>query len=242
MKKTFLIFLFYLVFFNFKVMALTGEATTYGITMTRIELCDSTSTDTACNGSVILYSGNSGVVDIASTTAGAAAASLGNLSAAQFGTTYTYLQITMERAMSLGGTVVSGSDSCSTIASNGGTDALNGKGAATATEVSGTYYAGVPGGSSISDFINSTTAGDGTGTDSAIGAIDSGDDYFEWREKLTAPISMVAGKIPTVEIAFGTTTALGYLEQAGMNTDCTEAAAANQGFYGNIPDITITIK
>ena len=242
MKKIFLIFLFYLVFFNSKVIALTGEATTYGITITRIELCNATSTDTACNGSVILYSGDSGVVDIASTTAGAAAASLGNLSAAQFGTTYTYLQITLERAMSLAGTVVSGSDSCSTIASNGGTDAENGKGAATATEVSGTYYAGVPGGSSISDFINSTTAGDGTGTDSAIGAIDSGDDYFEWREALAAPFTMEVGRIPSVEIAFGTTTALGYLEQAGMATDCAETAAANQGFYGNIPDITITIE
>ena len=241
MKKTILIFLFYLVFFNSKVIALTGEATTYGITITRIELCDATSTDTACNGSVLLYAGDSGVVNIASTTAGTAAATLGNLATAVFGTTYTYIQVTMERAMSLAGTVVSGSDSCSTIASNGGTDAENGKGAATATEVSGTYYAGVPGGSSISDFINSTTAGDGTGTDSAIGAIDSGDDYFEWREKLTVPILMVAGKIPTVAIAFGTTTALGYLEQAGMNTDYTEAAAANQGFYGNIPDITIAI-
>ena len=242
MKKTILIFLFYLVFFNSKVIALTGEATTYGITITRIELCDATSTDTACNGSVLLYAGDSGVVNIASTTAGTAAATLGNLATAVFGTTYTYIQVTMERAMSLAGTVVSGSDSCSTIASNGGTDAENGKGAATATEVSGTYYAGVPGGSSISDFINSTTAGDGTGTDSAIGAIDSGDDYFEWREKLTAPITMVAGKIPTVEIAFGATTALGYLEQAGVGDDCAEAAATNQGFYGNIPDITITIK
>ena len=53
---------------------------------------------------------------------------------------------------------------------------------------------------------------------------------------------MEVGKIPTVEIAFGTTTALGYLEQAGVATDCAETAAANQGFYGNIPDITITIK
>jgi len=53
---------------------------------------------------------------------------------------------------------------------------------------------------------------------------------------------MVAGKIPTVEIAFGTTTALGYLERRGLNLDCTGTAAANQGFYGNIPDITITIK
>jgi len=242
MKKIFLIFLFYLVFFNSKVIALTGEATTYGITITRIELCDATSTDTACNGSVLLFAGDSGVVDIAGTTAGNAAASLGNLSAAQFGIKYTYLQITMERAMTLAGTVTGGGTSCSTIASSGGTAAANGKGAATATEISGTYFAGVPGGSSISDFINSTTAGDGTGTDSAIGAIDSGDNYFEWREALTTPVTMEVGKIPTVEIAFGTTTALGYLEQAGVATDCAETAAANQGFYGNIPDITISIK
>ena len=90
--------------------------------------------------------------------------------------------------------------------------------------------------------MNSTTAGDGTGTDAATGTVDAGDSYFEWREALTTPFTMEAGKIPTVTVAFGTTTALGYLEQAGVGTHCTEVAAANQGFYGNIPDIDITIK
>ena len=46
----------------------------------------------------LLYSGNSGSIDIASTSAGAAAASLGDLSAVEFGKTYTYFQITMNRA------------------------------------------------------------------------------------------------------------------------------------------------
>ena len=241
MKKIFLISLFVLSLFTSKSFALTGEATSYEITITRIEMCDSTSTDTTCNNSVVLYSGDSGGIDIASTTAGSAAASLGDLSTVAFGTTYTYLQITMERAMTLAGTVTSGSN-CSTIASSTGTTSVNGIGAATATEVAGTYYAGIPGSSAHGDFMNSTTAGDGTGTDAATGTVDAGDSYFEWREALTTPFTMEAGKIPTVTVAFGTTTALGYLEQAGVGTDCTEVAAANQGFYGNTPDIDITIK
>lgn len=242
MKKIFLISLFVLSLFISKSFALTGVATSYEITITRIEMCDSTSTDTTCNNSVVLYSGDSGGIDIASTTAGSAAASLGDLSTVAFGTTYTYLQITMERAMTLAGTVTSGANNCSTIASSTGTTSLNGIGAATATEVAGTYYAGIPGYSGHGDFMNSTTAGDGTGTDAATGTVDAGDSYFEWREALTTPFTMEAGKIPTVTVAFGTTTALGYLEQAGVGTDCTEVAAANQGFYGNTPDIDITIK
>ena len=52
----------------------------------------------------------------------------------------------------------------------------------------------------------------------------------------------MGGRIPTEKVAFGTTTALGYLVQAGMATDCTEAAAANQGFYAAAPDVSVTFE
>ena len=243
MKKIFLISLFVLSLFTSKSFALTGEATSYEITITRIEMCDSTSTDTTCNNSVVLYSGDSGGIDIASTTAGSAAASLGDLSAVAFGTTYTYLQITMERAMTLAGTVTNGFVNCSTIESSFSSTTLNGIGARTATEVAGTYYAGIPGYSGHGNFMNSTTAGDGTGTDAATGTVDSGDSYFEWREALTTPFTMEAGKIPTVIVAFGTTTALGYLEEGGdLGSSCNDSPRPNRGFYGNTPDVDITIK
>ena len=53
---------------------------------------------------------------------------------------------------------------------------------------------------------------------------------------------MEAGKIPTVKIAFGTSTALGYLENAGLATDCALAAATNRGFYANRPDVVLTLE
>ena len=75
----------------------------YKINIYKIELCDSSSTASACNGAVTIFDGNSGDIDIANTTAGAAAASLGNASAATFGTAYTYLQITMGRDFTVKG-------------------------------------------------------------------------------------------------------------------------------------------
>ena len=93
--KTYLIsFLFVFMFYG-NSFAGTGAASEYKIIIYKIELCDSSSTASACNGAVTLYDGNSGSIDIANTTAGAAAASLGNVSSAKFGTSYTYMQITM---------------------------------------------------------------------------------------------------------------------------------------------------
>ena len=50
-----------------------GAATEYKITMTLLELCDSSSTLTSCNNPVVIGSGQSSEIDIAGTTAGAAA-------------------------------------------------------------------------------------------------------------------------------------------------------------------------
>ena len=101
--KLFYKILFLSLLFLPKVNAGTGPATEYKITMTLLELCDSTSTLTSCNNPVVIGSGSSGVVDIAGTTAGAAAASYGTLSSVPLGTTFTYMQITMSRAMTITG-------------------------------------------------------------------------------------------------------------------------------------------
>ena len=80
----------------------TTSASTYKINIFRIELCDSTSSATACNNSVAIYDGgDSGAIDIASTTAGAAAAALGNLNKATIGTKYTWMQVTMARKITI---------------------------------------------------------------------------------------------------------------------------------------------
>ena len=72
--KTLLItFIFSIIFYG-NAVAATGAASEYKITIYKMELCDSTSTASACNGAVTVYDGNSGAIDIANTTAGAAAA------------------------------------------------------------------------------------------------------------------------------------------------------------------------
>ena len=107
--KTFLISIIFTFIFYGNVVAGTGEATEYKINIFKIELCDSSSTASVCNGAVTIFDGNSGDIDIANTTAGAAAASLGNANAAKFGIAYTYLQITMGRDFTVKGSAADGS-------------------------------------------------------------------------------------------------------------------------------------
>ena len=67
-----LIILFLTTFLSSKAFAAKGEATVYKVTITKIEMCDSTSTASSCNGAATVFSGDSGPIDIASTTAGEA--------------------------------------------------------------------------------------------------------------------------------------------------------------------------
>lgn len=61
--------LLFFIFSNSSIAA-TSEATEYKIKIRKLELCDSSSTQASCNNPVTLYSGNSGDIDIANTTAG----------------------------------------------------------------------------------------------------------------------------------------------------------------------------
>ena len=171
----------------------TTSASTYKITVTRIELCESGSTSASCSNPVAIYDGgDSGLIDIASTTAGAAAASLGNLNKATIGTDYTYMQVTMKRSVTISGgssALSTGSQACYADGT-AGTSSQSALGSTSSGDQADTVvFMGVPGSTGGSDNTNSTTAGDGTGTDSATGAFDSGDDYMEWRGALASTFS-----------------------------------------------------
>ena len=85
----------------------------------------------------------------------------------------------MNRAFTVLVVFTSGATTCYTIASSTGTTSKNGIGSKTSgAAVAGTYYAGIPAGTSHGDVMNSTTAGDGTGTDSATGTVDAGDAFL----------------------------------------------------------------
>ena len=77
--KIILSILFIALFSNkaFAVSA-TGEATVYKISMTYLQLCETGSTTANCLNPLAVGSGDSGLINIADTTAGVAAASYGD--------------------------------------------------------------------------------------------------------------------------------------------------------------------
>ena len=236
--KIYIISFLFAFIFSGKAVAGTGAASEYKITIYKIELCDSTSTASACNGAVTLYDGDSGTIDIASTTAGATAASLGNASAAKLNTSYTYMQITMSRAFTVKGSAADGSGTtCYTKNGLAGSAGTLAKGTATASdEGSTTLYAAMVGTSVGNNLTGLTSL---TDTSGVAGTIASNDEYFQYRQILASTFRMEPGNIPSVEVAFGTSAAVGAIDD--MGDACTTVGAA-KGLYAAEPDVTVTIK
>jgi hypothetical protein len=87
----------------------------YKISVTKLELCETGSTLSNClNPITVSNPGLTTDVDLASITAGEAAATLGNFGLATAGTTYTYLQATMSRAITAKGSASDGTTTCFT--------------------------------------------------------------------------------------------------------------------------------
>ena len=234
-KINFLI-LFFISSFLTIANAGTGAATVYKIQIYKIELCDSTSTTSVCNGATTIYSSTagSGDIDIASTTAGEAAASLGNLNKATIGTSYTYMQITMNRAFTVSGSAADGSGTtCYTNANGSATTSAKGH-TSTASEV--TLYAAIVGATGENRLNSITTLDDTTYT---AGTVVSGDEYFQWRNVLASTLIITGGRIPAAKIAFGTTNAVGAADD--MGDSCTTVGSA-KGLYAASPDVTISFE
>jgi len=85
MKKIFFIIISLSLFLFNKSFAATGEATEYTITMTHLEMCDNTSTDTSCNNPIVLGTGASSAIDIAGTATGMEKSSINTSWATGFG-------------------------------------------------------------------------------------------------------------------------------------------------------------
>ena len=238
MKKIFLTILFLMIFStSSNAVVNEGKATQYKIVMTYLEMCETGSTDSVCLNPVKIGSGESGSIDIANTAAGAAAASYGSLSSLKFGQSYSYMQVTMKRLITIAGSVSDGSNTCLTDGDNSDISKnVAGKTTGTASTVS-LYIGDTTNGNG--DNVNSIDAGDGTGTAQAVGTINDTDEYVQFRGPLVAPVILKPGEIPTMTIAFGTNEALGY---SGSSGGCAAAAGEQQGLFGSSPDVTITIK
>ena len=233
--KTFFISIIFTFIFYGNVVAGTGEATEYKINIYKIELCDSTSTASVCNGAVTVFDGNSGDIDIANTTAGAAAASLGNASAATFGTVYTYLQITMGRDFTVKGSAADDSGTTCYTKSDGSAGELAKGSAESGDEASATLYAAMVGTDVGNNLTGLQTLTDTTGVASTI---ESNDEFFQYRQELASTFIMEPGNIPSVSIAFGTSAAVGAIDDMG---DSCETVGAAKGLYAAEPDVTVTI-
>ena len=245
MKKLLYIFLITFLFNNYAYSG-SGDATEYKITIYKIELCETGSTVANCLNPVTLYEGDSGTIDIANTAAGAQAAALGNPGNATLGTTYNVVQTTMNRAMTVKGYVATGDDSCSTVASNGSTKAKNGlgdhaDGGTPDTPVAGIYYAGEAGTADL-DVSGAWNAVSTSGT------VDTDDDdnsgnlqRLQWRNVLTAPVTITLGKTPTITLAFDADGTIGFAGNIATAAHCTNTANATTGLFVMNPKVTVTI-
>jgi len=230
MRKLFFIF-FAILLFTQNSFAGTGTADVYKITIRQIAMCETGSTLSNCLNPVVIFTGNSADIDIAATTAGAAAANLGSATAATIGTTFTHMQIVMNRGMTIAAgtaeTISDGTRNCKTNSGGtAGTKTSEAAGSASGDAGEQVLFAGVDGavtGSNAFSPVSTITSVSGT----ANGSIDE-EEFFQWRVALTAPFVYDGIRNPNVQIAFSTEEAVG--------------AVGNCAMYGAAPDVLITIN
>lgn len=240
MKKIkFILSTLLLIFFSNKSFAVdfNGEATAYKITMTYLELCETGSTTSNCLNPIVLGTHDSGLINIADTAEGAAAASYGDLSKVKFGKKYTHYQVTMKRAVRIKGSVSDGSNTCFTT-SNSGDISKNVVGSTSEGDLAEITAHMAMTISGLGDEINSVSAGDGTGTAQSAGTVDNDDEFFQYRGAFTKAVELKVGKIPSIKLAFDTSEALSY---KGSSGGCAATIGEQQGLYGGKPSVTATV-
>ena len=246
----------FLILFGLKVSSfaeVTGPAAVYKVTMKKVELCTASTSVTDCQNSIVIGSGDQ-EVDIASVGSGSAAAAYGDPALLPLGETYTHMRVTVDRKFIIkSGALLSPSqadtNNCVTMATSttlyGAAEATrkythrishaDEKGLGDAEEMNiylendsytlctnGTCGAGS---SNTNDYSSPSVA-----TFQETHDADTGDDHMLVYE-LSSPYT-VALIAPTIDISFGTSSALGTFT----------AAAGRCAFFADEPQVTITIK
>jgi len=212
----------------------SGLATVYKINVNKLELCETGSSLTTClNPITVSKAGLSTDVDLASITAGEVAATLGNFGLAKSGVTYTYVQMTMNRAITIKGSATANSTVCFTKG-DGNLNGTHGVAETTSGDsTEATLY--VPPFVDATNYPQINSVGDATGAGARIaGTVDASDTHFQARQALAAPFILDPTAIPTVKVAFGTATAV----TVSNGASCDGAAR----MYATPPDATITIQ
>ena len=235
MKKIFLSVIFCLFYFSFA----SAATSKYEITIVKGELCaqGSSMVVTNCVNPVQVNDpGKSLTVDVAASGAGQTAGTLGSLSKAKVGITYTHFRTTLSRLVT-----VNGIDSnCFTVSGqNGGLDAYAQLGTTANGDTRGNATLSMP---NTLGSMSATHGNDVIGSDSggqvglnAPGQIAAGNTHFMHMMALSKPFNIQAGKVPTLKIAFGTSDATDH--NTGVNANCLLAAT---GAIGPI-DVSMTI-
>ena len=243
----------------FEVVEITP--TSYKVTVEKVELCESGSTLALCLNPIVLGEGSQ-EMDIAAVDVGATAGSYGNPAKMVPGTTYTFIQTTLNREMKMIADSIMGGGGryCATgggSSSAGSKSAFaNGQGSnqdnLTPTEqviyisdVSSTHaVAGITtAGSgnlvvdvSMGSGITGIDTVDGTGTATSI---TTSHQYVQHRVALTTPFT-VGLLTPNVDIAFGVENSLfAYFtndknNNGGVSFDC--------AFWAGEPSVSVTFK
>ena len=112
-----------LFFLSVSAYAVTGAADVYKVTMRKVELCTGSTGVSSCDDAVVIGTGDK-EVDIASVSAGAAAASYGEPALLPLGETYTHMRVTIDRKFTIkNSTAIAAGENataCRTIASTDG--------------------------------------------------------------------------------------------------------------------------
>ena len=230
----------------------TGAPTVYKVIMKKVELCTASTSVTNCEGAVVIGTGDK-VVDIAAVGQGAVAAAYGDPALLPLGETYTHMRVTVDRKFVIkSGSVLDpagDAEGCVTRETSntlyGGTEAArkythnishaDEKALADAQEMniyltndSYTLCENANCSSNSAATVNYTSPTKSTFQEGH--PADTSDDHM-LVYKLTSPYT-VALIAPTIDISFGTSTALGAFTAA--NGQC--------AFNAGEPVVTITIK
>ncbi len=244
-----------LFFLSVSAYAVTGAADVYKVTMRKVELCTGSTGVGSCDNAVVIGSGDK-EVDIASVSAGAAAASYGEPALLPLGETYTHMRVTIDRKFTIkNSTAIAAGENataCRTIATTtamyGGTAEATRKythkpvvaNNQTAAEmniylVNDQYtrcnVAGCSGdGGTTDDQSISYAQGTGSSKHQSQHADGSTDDDHVMIYELTSPYT-VALIAPKIDISFGTSAAVSAQE---VNELCQ--------IWAEEPVVTITIE
>ena len=171
-----------------------GPATEYEVEIREVALCETGSTISNCLNPVVISSSVRSM-DIAAVAAGESAGSIGSLSKAELGKTYSFIQVLMKRSFQVTGSA----GGCRTAASGTLTAFAVGHGSNAAASVvlfvpptsDVTHTGGHMNGYDLSD-----------GSVSNTNTIADDDDYLYFRKIISGGLTITSGVIPTLKLEF----------------------------------------